>query len=122
MNLVDLANELEQLVAAQQQLANVSVKCAFNELNPLDLIDCYEAQPSARASLNTATKLLKEQKITFSAPGYEDIVVTGLNVDDFVEQPYLLHLLFKICYIHVAKKLAPPVKNSATSDGKQASA
>lgn len=90
-----------------------------NELNPLVLLRAYEAEPTVDASMDLTSQMVLNKEIRFLRNGKEEFNVEyrGGDLSElFRKTPYLLDLLFKLCYGLMVKKLTPPSEDSETEE------
>lgn len=90
-----------------------------NELNPLVLLRAYEAEPTIDASMDLTSQMVLNKEIRFLRNGKEEfnVVYRGGDLSElFRKAPYLLDLLFKLCYGLMVKKLTPPSEDSETEE------
>mgnify|MGYP000968173085 CR=1 FL=1 len=104
---------LKQFKQGNAWMNDVSVEIIndVNALNPLVLLKAYEDEPTVESSTALASQMVMNKEVQFKKSGK---VVYGFTYnggdlsDKFIDAPYFLNLLLKLCYGIMIKKLTPP--------------
>ena len=105
----------------RQWLNDVSVEIVGgeNNLSPMILLRAYEEEPTIDSSLTLASQMVMNKCVRFVRNGNTvlEFVYNGGDLSEkFVEAPYLLDTLLKLCYGLMIKKLTPPSEDSENEE------
>ena len=114
-------NILKNYKKGQSWLNDVEVEIVGgeNELNPMILLKAYEADPTVENSMDLTSQMVLNKEIRFLRNGKEEfnVMYRGGDLGElFSKAPYLLDVLFKLCYGLMVKKLTPPSEDSETEE------
>ena len=114
-------NILKNYKKGQSWLNDVEVEIVGgeNELNPMILLKAYEAEPTIENSMDLTSQMVLNKEIRFLRNGKEEfnVMYRGGDLSElFSKAPYLLDVLFKLCYGLMVKKLTPPSEDSETEE------
>ncbi len=97
----------------------IDIKGDVNTLPPLVLLRAYEEEPTIDNLHSLASQFVMNKTVVFTYKERTllEFTYNGGNLGDhFVETPYLLDLLLKLCYSIMIKKLTPPSEDSEKED------
>ncbi len=100
---------------------SVDIKGDVNNLSPLTMLRSYESEPTIDNTMALASEMVLNKEVVFSRKGkvIHSFIYNGGDLGDkFVEAPFLLDLLLKLCYGILIKKLTPPSEDSETEETK----
>lgn len=114
-------NILKDYKKGQAWLNDIEVEIVGgeNELNPLVLLRAYEAEPTIENSMDLTSQMVLNKEVRFLRNGKEEfnVMYRGGDLSElFGKAPYLLDVLFKLCYGLMVKKLTPPSEDSETEE------
>lgn len=93
----------------------VDIEEGENKLPPLVLLRAYEEEATIDNTLSLTSQMVMNKHLKFTRKG-EIILEFTYNGGDlsekFLDAPYLLDLLMKLCYGLMVKKLTPPSEGS----------
>ena len=98
---------------------SVDIKGDVNNLSPLTMLRAYESEPTIDNTMSLASEMVLNKEVVFSRNGrvIHSFIYNGGDLSDkFVEAPFLLDLLLKLCYGILIKKLTPPSEDSETEE------
>lgn len=98
---------------------SVDIKGDVNDLSPLTMLRNYESEPTIDNTLALASEMVLNKEVVFYRNGkvIHSFIYNGGDLGDkFVEAPFLLDLLLKLCYGILIKKLTPPSEDSETEE------
>ena len=98
---------------------SVDIPGDVNDLSPLVMLRAYEQEPTIDNMMGIASEMVLNKCVQFKRNGkiIHEFVYNGGDLGDkFVEAPFLLDLLLKLCYGILVKKLTPPSEDSETED------
>lgn len=97
----------------------VDIEDGENVLPPLTLLRAYEQEPTIDSTLSLAAQMVMNKHVKFTR-GTQVVLEFTYNGGDlsekFVQAPYLLDLLLKLCYGLMVKKLTPPSEDSENEE------
>lgn len=105
----------------QEWLNDVSIDIeeGENTLPPIVLLRAYEQEPTIDNTMSLAAQMVMNKHIKFLKEGaviFEFTYNGGDLSEKFIEVPYLLDLLLKLCYGLMVKKLTPPSEGSGKEE------
>ncbi len=98
---------------------SVDIVGDVNSLNPLTMLRAYEQEPSIDNTMAIASEMVLNKEVRFKRNGkiVHSFIYNGGDLGDkFIEAPFLLDLLLKLCYGILVKKLTPPSEDSETEE------
>lgn len=97
----------------------VDIEDGENVLPPITLLRAYEQEPTLDSTLSLASQMVMNKHVKFTR-GSQVVLEFTYNGGDlsekFVQAPYLLDLLLKLCYGLMVKKLTPPSEDSENEE------
>lgn len=98
---------------------SVDIVGDVNNLNPLTMLRAYEQEPSIDNTMAIASEMVLNKEVRFKRNGkiVHSFIYNGGDLGDkFIDAPFLLDLLLKLCYGILVKKLTPPSEDSETEE------
>lgn len=94
---------------------SIDIEDGENTLPPIVLLRAYEQEPTIDNTMSLTAQMVMNKHIKFLREGaviFEFTYNGGDLSEKFIEVPYLLDLLLKLCYGLMVKKLTPPSEGS----------